>query len=244
MKQLLLLLVIILFSSCQFTETMVLNEDGSGTMTLGMDLTEMMAFSGDLSQDSKFVKMDTVVSFKRLFEEKKDSIAKLSLEEQRRLLAMQNYNMRMQMDPETGKTIMSVFTNFKNVNEANELIKGFNQAEGIMPGAKATPKKEEGGPQPDIIGVSYSYTNGKFKRDAFIKDKERHTVQMDSLKQAEAFMGGMKYTLKYTFPKRVVKSSAEDAKLSLDGKTIEVERSFLEYFKNPDALDLEVELEN
>ncbi len=64
MKQLLLLLVIILFSSCQFTETMVLNEYGSGTMTLGMDLTEMMAFSGDLSQDSTFVKMDTVVSFK------------------------------------------------------------------------------------------------------------------------------------------------------------------------------------
>ena len=40
-----------------------------------------------------------------------------------------------------------------------------------------------------------------------------------------------------------IKASAKDAKLSLDGKTIEIERSFLAYLKNPDILDLEVELE-
>ena len=64
------------------------------------------------------------------------------------------------------------------------------------------------------------------------------------MKQAEGFMGTMVYKLKYTFPKKIVKSSIEDARFSLDGKTIEVESTFLEYLKNPDVLDLEVELEN
>ena len=35
----------------------------------------------------------------------------------------------------------------------------------------------------------------------------------------------------------------EDAMYSADGKTIEFERSFVEYIKNPDVLDLEVKLE-
>jgi hypothetical protein len=64
------------------------------------------------------------------------------------------------------------------------------------------------------------------------------------MKQAEAFMGGAIYRLKYTFPKKIKKVSVEDATFSLDGKTMEFERSMLEYMKDPDILDVEVELEN
>ena len=56
-------------------------------------------------------------------------------------------------------------------------------------------------------------------------------------------MSGMTYKLKYTFPRKIKKSSVEDATYSLDGKTIEMERSFIDYIKNPDIMDLEVELE-
>jgi len=95
----------------------------------------------------------------------------------------------------------------------------------------------------DVMGVNYVYDGRSFKRDAYIKDPERHSQQMDSLKSAEAFMESMKYKLKYTFPKKITKSNIEDARYSLDGKTIEIERSFIQYFKDPDVLDLEVELE-
>ena len=56
-------------------------------------------------------------------------------------------------------------------------------------------------------------------------------------------MSGISYKLKYTFPKKIKKTSAEDATFSLDGKTLELERGFVEYLKNPDVLDIEVELE-
>jgi len=75
-------------------------------------------------------------------------------------------------------------------------------------------------------------------------DKEQHSAQMDSLKQVESFMGRTQYKIKYTFPRRIKSASIEDATFSLDGKTLELSRGFLDYFKNPDVLDIEVELEN
>ncbi|MBT8262585.1 MAG: hypothetical protein KJO05_07165 [Bacteroidia bacterium] len=230
--------------SCQFTETMVMNEDGTGRMSLSMDLSEMMAFGGEMSQDSTFTRQDTIISFKDVFEEKKDSIAKLSKAEQKRLKAMENYNIHMVSDPEENKLVMDIFTDFKDISEANDLMKGFEQTEGLLPGNESSADDSDDGPEPEILGVSYSFKRGVFKRDAFIKDEERHKVQMDSMKQAESFMNSMMYRLKYTFPKKIKNSSVEDATYSLDGKTIEIERSFLDYFKNPDVLDLEIELEN
>lgn len=230
--------------SCQFTETMVMNEDGTGRMSLSMDLSEMMAFGGEMSQDSTFTKQDTIISFKDILEEKKDSIAKLSKEDQKRLKAMENYNIHMVSDPEENKLVMDIYTDFKDISEANDLMKGFEQTEGLLPGNESSSDESDDSPEPELLGVSYSFKRGVFKRDAFIRDEERHKVQMDSMKQAESFMSSMKYRLKYTFPKRIKNASVEDATFSLDGKTIEIERSFLDYFKNPDVLDLEVELEN
>ncbi len=75
------------------------------------------------------------------------------------------------------------------------------------------------------------------------KNEKLHQQQVDSLKQGEAFMGGSNYTLKYTFPKKIKKTSNSEATFSEDRKTVTVQKSFIEYFKNPDLLDLEVELE-
>ncbi len=102
-KLLALIGLIFCLVGCQFTETMVLNEDGTGRMTLSMDLTEMMAISGEMGKDSTMVKQDTVISFKDILEEKKDSIAELPKEERQRLEAMENYNLRMFSDPKPMK---------------------------------------------------------------------------------------------------------------------------------------------
>ncbi|AVI50160.1 hypothetical protein C5O00_02830 [Pukyongia salina] len=244
MKQI-LVLILGAFSlvSCQFNETLVLNEDGTGRMSLSMDLSEMMAFGGEMSQDSTFTKQDTIVSLKEIFEEKKDSISKLSKAEQKRLKAIENYKIHMVSDPDENKLIVDVFSDFKDVSEANNLMQGFEQTESLLPGNKSAGADDDS-PESELLGVSYTFKKGVFKRDAFIKDEERHKSQLDSLKQAESFMSSMKYKIKYTFPRRIKKASAEDATYSLDGKTIELERNFLDYFKNPDVLDLEVELEN
>lgn len=246
MKLILLSLFILAFTfvSCQFTETMVMNEDGSGTMMVEVNLNEMMAFGGGAMADSAIVKMDTIVSMKQFLEEKRDSISKLSVTEQQKLKKLENFNIHIKMDSETSEMVYDISTNFKNISEANDILNGLEQASNLMPNPDANTeiKKEED--SPELIGVKYSFKKGVFKRDAYIKDEKMHQQQVDSMKQAEAFMGGSNYTLNYTFPKRIKKTSNPEATFSEDKKTVKIEAPFIEYFKNPDLLDLEVELEN
>lgn len=239
------LVLAFVITSCQFTETMVLNEDGSGRMAIEMDLSEMMAFGG-METDSVPVKMDTLISMKKFLEEKKDSIATLSLAKQKKLKETENYNVHMTMDSETSSMFVDVYIDFKNVKEANNLMKGLNQGSNFVPGvsmdgAEGEEEKEE---SPEVVGIDFSFKNGVFKRDAYIIDEKQHQQEIDSMKSAEVFMSSMKYKLKYTFPKKILRSSVEDATYSLDGKTIELERNFIDYMKDPNVLDLEVEIEN
>ncbi|MDP2688446.1 MAG: hypothetical protein Q8O62_14605 [Aequorivita sp.] len=244
LKLLSLFILAFTFVSCQFTETMVMNEDGSGNLRVEVNLNEMMAFGGGAMADSAIVKMDTIVSMKQFLEEKKDSISKLSVIEQQKLKKLENFNIHIKMDSETSEMVYDISTNFKNISEANDILNGLEQASNLMPNPDANTeiKKEED--SPELIGVKYSFKKGIFKRDAYIKDEKMHQQQVDSMKQAEAFMGGSNYTLKYTFPKKIKKTSNPEATFSEDKKTVKIEAPFIEYFKNPDLLDLEVELEN
>jgi hypothetical protein len=237
-----LVCMFLVLTSCQFTETLVLNEDGSGRMNIEMNMNELMAFGGD-EVDSVVTKMDTIISMKQFLLEKKDSISQLPKKEQESLQKMENYNIRMIMDSEKKEMLFSIYTDFTNIEEANNLMTGLDKTSSLMPGVNSTPADSEENTD-NVMGVAYSYKKGKFSRDAFIIDKARHQQQVDSMKNTESFMSSMVYKLKYTFPKKIKKSSIKDATFSLDGKTIEVERSFIDYFKNPDVLDLEVEFEN
>lgn len=230
----------VLLSSCQFTETLILNEDGSGNMAVEMDLSEMMAFAGAASEDSLATKMDTIISMKEFLLDKKDSIASLPMEEQERLRLMENYDIHVVMDTETSKMWFQVNSNFTNIEEANELLAGLEKSAAMIPGATNGAGDTDSN---NILGVSYSFKHGTFKRDAFIKDTEKHRQQLDSLKSGEDFLNGVLYTLKYTFPRKIERASIEDATYSSDGKTIVIERRFMDYFKDPDVLDLEVILE-
>lgn len=229
--------------SCQFTETMVMNEDGSGTMTVEVNLNEMMAFGGSALTDSLSVKIDTIIAIKEFLEAKKDSISKLSKAEQDKLKKLENFNIHMKMDTQAAEMVYDISTNFKDISEANDILSGLEQASNVMPNPNSNTeiKKEED--SPEVVGVNYTFKEGIFKRDAYIKDEKLHQQQVDSIKQAEAFMGGSNYTLKYTFPKKIKKTSNPEATFSADGKTVILQKPFIEYFKNPDVLDLEVVLE-
>jgi hypothetical protein len=242
LKGLFIFLLTISLISCQFTETIVFNEDGSGKMSIEMDMGEMIAFGAD-STDSIAIKKDTLIFIKDILEEKKDSISKLPEAEQRKLRRMENYEMRMKMDSEKNELLFNLGVSFKSIEKANGLLEGFGDSMSLMPNTGEDLKFDADQGNSDAIAVDYSFKKGKFKREAYIKDEQMHKMQVDSLKGSESWLQNMKYTLKYTFPKKIVKSSIDDATYSLDVKTIEVTRSFVAYIKDPNVLDLEIELE-
>lgn len=245
LKILLLFALALTIVSCQFNETMVMNQDGSGTISVEVNMDEMMAFGGAAMMDSTQVKLDTVVHIKQFLEEKKDSISKLPKIEQEKLKKLENFNIRIKMDSENSEMSYNISSEFKSVSEANDIMNGLEQATNLAPNndENSTGMNKEK-VTPEIIGVNYSFKNGVFKRDAYIKDEKLHKQEVDSLQQTEAFMAGSSYTLKYTFPKKIKNTSNPDATFSLDRKTIILKKPFIDYFKNPDILDLEVILEN
>lgn len=243
-KKIYLLIVLAVTAvSCQFSETMVIKEDGSGRMSLTMDMSEMMAMMP--MNDTLDIKMDSVMSFKKIFEEKKDSIATLPKEEQERLKLLENYQMRILMDPEKQKMEYEIFTDFKSVAEANNLMEGLNLSESISasPMGTSVTTKEKKAPQEQPIAIRFNFENNVFTRDAYIKDRIGFAALTDSIQSLETFMDEALYTVKYTFPKKIKSVSMKDAEISYDGKTVTFQKPFFAYMKNPDELDIEIILE-
>ena len=237
-------ILLLILVSCQFTETMVLNKDGSGRMTIKMDLNDIMKFAGEISNDSTLTKKDTVIPFKKIFEEKKDSIAKLPEEERKRLKEMENYNLSFSVNPDNDVVLIAVFTDFKNIEEANNLMEGFSLVNDKIPGSnKKSIGNEENKKEDNIFGVRYFYKKNKFKRDAYIKDEVAYKQELDSLKNYERIFNSINYVIKYTFPTPIKKCSVKDASFSADKKTITITRNFGDYYRNPDIMDVEIELE-
>ncbi|MCR9182911.1 MAG: hypothetical protein NXH73_08290 [Flavobacteriaceae bacterium] len=233
-----------IFTSCEFTETLVLNADGSGEMKVQMDASAMIAMMSSMGNEEENAKMndkiDTTFYFRDILADKKDSIATLPIEQQERLKKLEAYGVHVSMDTEAEKMVYDIFINFNSINEADNLFDAFNQINNT--GVNSTSETEQS-PSQESVKVRYSFENNVFKRDAYIADVELHKAEMDSLKGMEMMLGGTLYKLNYTFPKKIKSTTQEDATFSGDRKTLFYQVEYLDYLKNPDLMDIEVVLE-
>ena len=233
--------IILLAASCNFTEEIHLQEDGSGRLSINFDGSEMMDMAGDELTKTNEKPIDSIISFKDFLEEKKDSIAQLPLEEQEKLKKLEPFNMRMVMDPEQKVMKFDLFSEFKDVSDVNDAFAAFQDASSI--GNNSNPQQGQMKPTEQPTEVYYTFKKNKFTRKAEIIDQELFQQQLDSLEGAEMFLSGSTYTLKYHFPKKIKSTTAEAATFSQDGKTLIYEVNFMDLMKDPSVLDLEVELE-
>ena len=242
-------LCLVLMTSCQFSENIYMNADGTGTMELSMDASELMLMAGDeMKKESGDKPMDSTIVFKDFLEEKKDSIALLSPEDQQKLKNLENFKMHMVMNPETKKMLFDMSTEFKNASELKDMFKAMNSFSN-MQGEGGTNSKDTTNPFAVIGGegsteINYSYQSNVFKRSGKVIDKELHQQAMDSLGQMAMMLSGSNYKLNYHFPKPVKSVSNEKALLSQDRKMVTLEVGLMESIRNPELLDIEVILED
>jgi len=240
------LVMVFAISSCNFREEMTIQPDGTGKISIDFDGSSIMDMMGDeMAKDSTAKKMDSIIDFAHMFEERKDSIAQLSQEEQEKLKRLENFKMRVLMDPDAKAMEFSMFTEFKNVNELSDMLSTFQDASAIQKLGGSTMPAENApmNSNSDGTDVAYRYSKNLFSRTTTIVDQDLFEKGLDSLGQMEMFMGESTYTLNYTFPRKIKSISAEEALFSQDGKSFTLEVSFLEMMKNPKILDVEVELE-
>jgi len=241
-----LLLALLTVVACNFTEELYVNEDGSGKLSISFDGSELMKQLPESATDSVPEKaIDTLLVFKDLLEEKKDSIALLSIEEQEKLKKLEPFSMRMTMDPEEKEMKFNMFSEFKDINEVNDAFNAFQSAASVGPkpggdAIKSPPKS----PSEPGTKVDYTFNKNSFTRTTTIIDQELFNKSVDSLASAEMFLSSSTYTFKYHFPRKVKSVNIEGATFSLDGKTMTYEVNFLEMMKTPETINLKVELED
>jgi len=248
-KLLSFLFLIATLTSCTFTENIYINDNGTGKFSVDMDGSALMAMAGDqigqqMGADAR-KNIDSTFTFKQLLEEKKDSISKLSPEAQKQLKKLENFVVKTKMNAENKEFLMTLSTDFKNVNELQDILQTLSTLQklekGTVTGA-ATPFGDNFGN--NNTKLSYTYNGKKFTRKAIIDTQKLAEKAKDSgVDMSKMLFASSKYILKYHFPKKIKKISNPNALFSEDRKTITIQHNFNEYMDTPEKLNFEVEFE-
>ena len=233
----------LLWTSCHFTEEIRLNEDGSGSIALSFDGSQLLSLSDSATVAQQPQRLDSVVRFSDVLDEKKDSIRQLPPEEQKRLEKLRPYEMRMITDHEAGEMRFILSRKFRDISEVGDAFNAFQDAGALDPAKGANTPMEPTDQVTQSTEVIYSLKGNTFNRRGIIVDSALHQQRIDSLRGSESFLEESTYKLEIHFPRRVRSANVDNATLSMDGKTLFYEVPFLEYLLKPDALDLEVVLE-
>lgn len=259
-------------TSCAITETFEMNEDRSGKFRYDIDMSQMMVMVDNLGAEepSKSKKkkskkeqevaskdMDTTFTFKSILEEKKDSIAKLPVEEQQKLKRLEKFTVHMVMNEAEKKIIYSMYADFDSIDELMEMMSPMQSMQSIGGGAASNPMASSATEAiQDDSKTSYYYDGKVFKKvvaPGIFKDEFKQEMEIsdeeieESIDQMSESMGMIfeqsSYKMVYTFPKPVKSITFENAQFSADRKTVTVDIAMDDYMEHPEKLSFEVVFE-
>ncbi|WP_138433045.1 hypothetical protein [Winogradskyella algicola] len=262
MKNVFLLIVFACFiASCNVTESIVFNQDGSGDFLVTYEMGEAMkAFEKSMGGgDNKEKKeggevMDTTMVIADIMETYKDSVAALPEKKRLAMEAVKDMYMRMQVNEDEGVMNFGMGMQFESIEDLRDLSEKFKKLQSLNAQGDQVDAMKENSPLGNFMGnensdVAYMYTNGGFSRMTSIKLPDETTEDaVDELfdetdennQQFIAYFQDSFYNVKLTFPKAVKSIDIEGAEFSDDRKTVTYKTNWVEYLKNPKLLDANV----
>jgi len=256
-KILLLFIAVITMTSCQITEEITFNEDGSGTYDLAIDMSAMMSMKKAKKKNSeneeirKPKKTDSIMYVRDLLKKYKDSLKNLSDSEKDFMERMKNATIRMQVDEEADKMIMNLSSPFKSVEDLKNISEDFRKIDKLKKAENSTEDENPMGKMfngMDKANVSYTFSKHKFSRKVtFIENKEEKKADEEAEKTDNKIDKGMAdmmkmfgYKIIYHFPRKIKNVSYKDAMLGTDGKTLIIQTTFDKIDKNKKLLEFDV----
>lgn len=259
-------LMVLFLTSCNFTEEITFNEDGSGEFIMNYDMSQVMESlkemgmgdntkkEGDTKKEKKAI--DSVFYFKDMLAEKADSIAKLSPEKQEEIKAMKDVVIKIKMNEDEDLFNFGFGSTFKSLETLPQALKNIEKAKKLSnkENAQASKMSESAFAKSSenmLEKVGFTYDGKTFKR--FFKEEinEPSQEEIDALNNEMNEMGSMKsvfeemsYTLVYNFPKQIKSVSNKNAKISNNKKTVSLKMNFMEMIKSPKETNLTVTLQD
>lgn len=241
MKKIFALLSFSIVLSCQITENIVINSDGSGDieMTQLRDENSYMKIAGEeYSKENVF--QDTTYIFKEYINKYKENFEKYLPQEQQLFAKYANVKVHLKKSSFEKEYKNDFSLHFNEVSEIPDLFKTENYASDIQHNYALTAENH-------FFRINYAFDGKVFKRQISIINQEELEKAKEQSKRFEAKYGSSKmiqsYVLKYHFPKNIKTVSNPKAHISSDKKALTLEFQLTSFYENPESTNLEVVLE-
>lgn len=227
--------------SCQVTETIQLNENGSGKIQVEYRRDEnsyMQLAKENYSKEDKFV--DTTYVFKDYITKYSETFLKFTKDEQELFKRFENVNVHIKQSSFEKEYFSIMSQDFNKIEEVPDIYKTGDYAGDLKNNYALTAEEH-------YYDVSFTFDGSLFKRIVNITNPAELKKQQDKrevLKTSYSKYNLVQtYTLKYYFPRMIMKVSNPNAEISEDKKSLELKFPLLDCLQNPEITNLEVILE-
>ncbi|MCA1919064.1 MAG: hypothetical protein LDL38_06665 [Flavobacterium piscis] len=231
-------LLLLLISSCQITETIKINPDGSGTIEIFQlrDENSYLQLGRPYSDSEKFT--DTLFVFQDYITKYATTFVKFNKSDQALFQEHANVKMHIKVDPVQMENFNIISSDFKKIEEIPNLYESISLASSL---------KENYPVSKESFRIKYTFDGFTFKRNLVIVDQQKFDKDKKMLEERKKMYAKYKlaqsYTLKYHFPREIKSVSNEKAVISADKKTMTLEFQLSDCLQNPEITNLEVVLE-
>ena len=236
-----LLLILIVTVSCQVTETIRVNPDGSGTVETVMlrdEQSYMQLVGGDYAHEEIFV--DTTYVFNDYITKYAADFSKLPLAEKEIYNKYKDVNVHIKKSSFDKEFRTTISQKFNKIEEVPDLYKTENYADDLKYNYALSAEEH-------YYSLSYTFDGTVFNRRIEITDPVELKKQQDKISQLKMQSSNFKitqsYVLNYHFPRKIKSVSNPTAKISEDGKSLMIKFLLTDCLQNPQSTAFEVVLE-
>lgn len=236
MKYCVVILLLIVLVSCQITETIKINENGTGTIEIYSlrDENSIMRTGKNYFVDEKF--RDTTFFFQDYLDKYHDTYVRFNKADQQLFQEYAKVKMHIKVDPVQVENYNIVSFDFKKADEIPDRMYGSISL--------ANSLKENYPIQKEYYKIVYEYDGVTFRRNVIITDQEKFEEEKKSVEARKKMFLKYKplqsYILKYHFPKKIKSVSNTAVIIGSDKKMLTAEFLISDCLINPEITNLEV----
>ena len=241
MKYTCLLLLLVLLSSCEVTETLHINPDNSGNIEYDSHRNEnsyMQIAKEEYSKETVF--QDTTYVFDEYINKYNANFIKYTPKEQELFNCFKNVKVHMKKSAFDKEYRTTISQDFKKVEDIADLTKTQDYADDIRHNYALTAEEH-------YYNIHYTLNGNQFNRIVTITDEAIFITEKEKLEIYKTKLASFKlvqtYIIKYHFPRKIKAVSNHNAIISSDKKSLELQFNIVDFLQNPTSTNLEVVLE-
>lgn len=241
MKRYLFPFLVLLTVSCQVTETLHINSDGSGTIEVAMlrDENSYMQIAKE-NYSKEDIYRDTTYVFGDYIKKHQETFSRTPVADQKVFLRYSDVKIHKKSSSYDKEFRATYTQNFQKASDIVDLSKTDHYLDDIKNNYALSAEEH-------YYKVCYDYTGNRFNRTITIIDTLEQKKEYDKIEGLKVEYKGYKlvqnYVLNYHFPRKIQSVSNPLAKISDDRKSLSIQFLLTDYLQNPVSTNLEVLLE-